>query len=179
MSTYTSRFNLFKYDTTADAKSAFSITQALNNNWDALDLTAVKRGTTAAIGNSSTPVYVDATGTIQPCSYSIPTSSGLTATTSLAENGYIKFSNDVLFQWGDNTKANFAKGQSTYNISYPISFTSFSHAVICYYSTGTNWNYVTRVGISENGLAVFTVGVYTSNTANQAAICLDYMSIGC
>ena len=92
MSTYTSRFNLFKYDTTADAKSAFSITQALNNNWDALDLSAVKRGTTAAIGNSSTPVYVDATGTIQPCSYSIPTSSGLTATTSLAENGYIKFS---------------------------------------------------------------------------------------
>lgn len=71
------------------------------------------------------------------------------------------------------------KGSSTFNISYPISFTTFSHAVICYYSTGTNWNYVTRVGISENGLGTLAIGVYASNAATNATVVVSYISIGC
>ena len=93
MSTTTSNFSLFKYDTTNDASTAFSITNALNNNWDKLDANCVKRlSTSAATGNTVRPVYVDSSGQIQSCSYNIPTSTGLTATTSLSENGYIKFS---------------------------------------------------------------------------------------
>ena len=37
MSTYTKNLNLFKYDVTADEKVPFSITKALNNNWDIID----------------------------------------------------------------------------------------------------------------------------------------------
>lgn len=37
MSTYTPKLNLFKYDPINDAKQAFSIQQALNNNWDIID----------------------------------------------------------------------------------------------------------------------------------------------
>ena len=37
MSSTTSNLGLFKYDTTADSNVAFSITKALNNNWDIID----------------------------------------------------------------------------------------------------------------------------------------------
>lgn len=101
MSTTTTNFDLFKYDTTADAQTAFSITNALNNNWDKLDANCVKRGsTTDATGSTTRPVYVDASGQIQPCANEIPSGDFLTATTSLAENGYIKFSNNLLINWG-------------------------------------------------------------------------------
>lgn len=97
MSTTTTNFDLFKYDTTADAQTAFSITNALNNNWDKLDANCVKRGsTTDATGSATKPVYVDASGQIQPCANEIPSGDFLTATTSLAENGYIKFSSMLL-----------------------------------------------------------------------------------
>ena len=93
MSTTTSNFGLFKYDTTADAQTAFSINTALNNNWDALDTNCVRRlSTSAATGSSTQPVYVDGTGKIQACNAYSTIPSGLTATTSLSENGYIKFS---------------------------------------------------------------------------------------
>lgn len=37
MATYTSKLNLFKYDTVNDASEVFNINAALNNNWDKLD----------------------------------------------------------------------------------------------------------------------------------------------
>ena len=37
MPNYTTNLNLFKYDVINDAKSSFSITNALNNNWDVID----------------------------------------------------------------------------------------------------------------------------------------------
>ena len=37
MSTTTANLGLFKYDTSADRDTAFSINQALNNNWDVID----------------------------------------------------------------------------------------------------------------------------------------------
>ena len=37
MPNYTNNLNLFKYDIINDAKAAFSITNALNNNWDIID----------------------------------------------------------------------------------------------------------------------------------------------
>lgn len=93
MSSRTTNFNLFKYDTVADAKTAFSITDALNNNWDTLDANCVKRNSQSqATGSNTQPVYVDATGQIMPCDDYSTIASGLQATTSLGENGYIKFS---------------------------------------------------------------------------------------
>jgi len=93
MSTTTSNFNLFKYDTTTDASSAFNITNALNNNWDALDANCVRRGSTsAATGSATKPVYVNDSGQVVACSGTLPEGDCLTATTLLDENGYIKFS---------------------------------------------------------------------------------------
>ena len=93
MSTTTSNFKLFKYDTKADAQTAFSITNALNNNWDKLDSNCVRRlSTSAATGSGVRPVYVDASGQVQTINYDLPSTQPLTATTSLSENGYIKFS---------------------------------------------------------------------------------------
>ena len=95
MSTTTSNFKLFKYDTKADAQTAFSITNALNNNWDKLDSNCVRRlSTSAATGSGVRPVYVDASGQVQTINYDLPSTQPLTATTSLSENGYIKFSNN-------------------------------------------------------------------------------------
>ena len=37
MSTYTKNLNLFKYDIVADENVPFSITKALNDNWDKID----------------------------------------------------------------------------------------------------------------------------------------------
>jgi len=37
MSEYTPNLNLFKYNTSTDGKEIFSITQALNRNWDIID----------------------------------------------------------------------------------------------------------------------------------------------
>jgi hypothetical protein len=126
MSTTTSHFNLFKYDTTNDASTAFSITNALNNNWDKLDANCVKRlSTTAATGNTVRPVYVDSSGQIQSCSYNIPTSTGLTATTSLSENGYIKFSNSVKFQWCKGASTSVGKNSAKeVETQFPTSFSS-------------------------------------------------------
>ena len=93
MSDKTPNFNLFKYDTVADSESAFSITRALNNNWDLLDANCVKRNSTdAATGSPTRPVYVDEKGQIQACSKDLLDDGYLTATVLLDENGYIKFS---------------------------------------------------------------------------------------
>lgn len=93
MSTTTTNFDLFKYDVSADAQTAFSITNALNNNWDKLDSNCVRRlSTSAATGSGVRPVYVDASGQVQTINYDLPATQPLTATTSLSENGYIKFS---------------------------------------------------------------------------------------
>ena len=93
MATSTTNFELFKYNTTTDASTAFSIDNALNANWDKLDSNCVRRlSTSAATGNTVTPVYVDSSGQIQTCTREIPEGGGLTATVSLSENGYIKFS---------------------------------------------------------------------------------------
>ena len=96
MSTTTSNYGLFKYDTTVDAQAAFNINNALNNNWDLLDQNTVRRlSTSAATGSATQPVYVNSSGQIQACNAYSTIPSGLTATTSLAENGYIKFSKGV------------------------------------------------------------------------------------
>lgn len=43
MSSTTPNLGLFKYNTTADANVAFSITKALNNNWDKIDTEIAKK----------------------------------------------------------------------------------------------------------------------------------------
>lgn len=60
MSTTTSKFGLFKYNTTTDSNVAFSINTALNNNWDILDAQCMKKVNN--IGSTVKPVYVNSSG---------------------------------------------------------------------------------------------------------------------
>ena len=161
MSTTTSNFGLFKYDTTNDASTAFSITNALNNNWDKLDANCVKRlSTSAATGNTVRPVYVDSSGQIQSCSYNIPTSTGLTATTSLSENGYIKFSNSLCLQWGM-----YIQTPSAMEIFYPINFSQNVFGIYCQTSVPSSLN----IGIVEEIMeGTITLSSFTSWSMNQA-----------
>lgn len=61
MSTTTSNFGLFKYDTTTDGQLAFNINQALNNNWDIID---------ENLGSASIATY-DNPGIVKPDGQSI------------------------------------------------------------------------------------------------------------
>ena len=51
MSEYTKNLNLFKYNTVEDADKAFSINEALNNNWDKLDTQCLKKSGDTMTGN--------------------------------------------------------------------------------------------------------------------------------
>ena len=128
MSTTTSNFKLFKYDTTADAQTAFSITNALNNNWDKLDSNCVRRlSTSAATGSGVRPVYVDASGQVQTINYDLPSTQPLTATTSLSENGYIKFSTGLSIVWGQGTSNGSAMSVLMPIAVLPISVIANTH----------------------------------------------------
>ena len=88
-----------------------------------MDSNCVRRlSTSAATGSGVRPVYVDASGQVQTINYDLPSTQPLTATTSLSENGYIKFSNDIIIQWG------FLGGRpnAEYTITFPIAFTTLA-----------------------------------------------------
>lgn len=155
MSTTTSNFELFKYDTTADAQTAFSITNALNNNWDKLDSNCVRRlSTSAATGSGVRPVYVDASGQVQTINYDLPSTQPLTATTSLSENGYIKFSNGALIVWGITE----ALGQDvSITVTLPITLLTYNIGLLQRLNATMNFtpsiNFVnsTQIFVRNNG----------------------------
>ena len=180
MTTTTSNYGLFKYVSSSDANLAFNITSALNNNWDKLDTYAVRRSSTGSVGTTQTPVYVNSSGVVTACSYSIPTSTGLTATVSLSENGYIKFSNSLCFQWGQKTFTTSASGQY---VGFNISFSTTAYSISATFHINTsrslsgNTNskeYVAAVGSALYGKT--SSGFYTVYHYNTDGI--SWMAIG-
>lgn len=91
MSEYTSNLQLFKYDTATDGKEVFSINASMNDNWDKIDAFA------AGIKSLSN---LDAQGEKRFTDINTELNKKLEAEVLLAENGYIKFNNNVLIQWG-------------------------------------------------------------------------------
>lgn len=137
MSTTTTNLGLFKYDLATDAKSAFNITNSLNNNWDILDREiSGKISTLTPAGSVTNPVYVNSSGKITACSGNVGNSikpvyisnGKFTACTSsldiikdstLSTNGYIKFNNGLIFAW---THKNIQSTSTNYRHEYPTSF---------------------------------------------------------
>lgn len=115
MSTTTEKLSLFKYDTTADAKQPFSITNCMNNNWDKIDAFAKSVDTVFASDFSSQldkKVFSDINDKL---------GQKLEAEVLLAENGYIKFNNGVIIIWGlEETTVNYTGRY----ITLPISLTT-------------------------------------------------------
>ena len=113
MSNTTSNLELFKYNTTADASTPFSITNALNNNWDKIDTFA---GTINTLFNGD---LSSATGKTLFSDINTQLGQKLEAEVLLEENGYIKF-NNIIIQW-----------ITTFNLttySLPLTYTNFYRA---------------------------------------------------
>lgn len=76
MSTNTPVFGLFQYDPTTDGNLPFNITQALNNNWNAIDSLALPAAAAASPYNPSGTYAVGDfctyNGTLQKCNTPIP-----------------------------------------------------------------------------------------------------------
>lgn len=258
MSTTTSNLGLFKYDTTADRDSAFSVDTALNNNWDKLDkaitldkaqtMTATKtfknaglgqsivinrdqansvaaiqyqvQGTnkgymgidgsaipvyissstavqelvrnktrSTATGSTATPVYIDAKGIAQTCTNisassattatklgssnigttATPiylaagtpkacTASFLTATTSLSENGYVKFNNSIIMTWQFVTESNAQTDYRQFPISFPTKVCFCEASDAPWINLGTYGNTVAWVGIYDKTKFICGIG---------------------
>ena len=167
MSDKTPNFNLFKYDTVADSESAFSITRALNNNWDLLDANCVKRNSTdAATGSPTRPVYVDEKGQIQACSKDLLDDGYLTATVLLDENGYIKFSNDFMMQF---SRIFYNHELSHRNVIFPQSF--------------KHWNTLIGVGVwidqvAANSLDEITLTGFSTSSILRSTNTYSWLALG-
>ena len=91
MSTTTANLELFKYNTTTDASTPFSINTALNDNWDKIDAFA------SGIDMLFNGDLSDATGKNLFSDINTELGKKLEADVLLEENGYIKFNSLVTF----------------------------------------------------------------------------------
>lgn len=142
MPNYTENFNLFKYDILEDTSLPFSITQALNNNWDILDSSVPLKEDipikTSQLTNDSgfltqhqdLSAYAlkaspTLTGTVKvPASTTSGTALQLSAQ-STGGNGYIKFGSGIIIQWGSVS----LKGGTAKTINLPTSFAGTAYRV--------------------------------------------------
>jgi len=108
MSTTTSDLQLFKYDTSTDGKEVFSISSALNANWDKIDSFASAIKSLSNLSTEGEKRFTDLENSI---------ANKLEADVLLAENGYIKFNNGLILQWGK-----WAAATATGWIAFPIVF---------------------------------------------------------
>lgn len=158
MPNYTENFNLFKYDILEDTSLPFSITQALNNNWDILDSSVPLKEDiptkTSQLTNDSgfltqhqdLSAYAKAasptlTGTVKvPASTTAGTALQLTAQ-SKATNGYIKFGSGIIIQWGTTSQRS---SDTTQTVTLPTSFSNKNYQV-------ANSNVTTHTNNQESG----------------------------
>lgn len=182
MSTTTSNLGLFKYDTSTDANTAFSIDTALNNNWDTLDST---------IGNIETTISgldpsdkVSKTGDTMTGNLIIEKDiPAITLRNSIITKGTTPSSNrtsSLTFTDSQQTYvSNFTSGYTTTGVIYtglyayqPVSGSSTSSSIRIYYpKTGDPYTYappsdtknsiLTTTGISktQNGYLKLGNGV--------------------
>lgn len=143
MSNLTPNLELFKYNLSTDGREPFNITQSLNNNWDTLDnayLTLDNKINNISIlpdqeGNSGKFLMTDGN------SPSWSNINSLSATTYLATNGYIKFSNKFLINYG---KATSSSGDVTFtrpNLSSNGTLGGSKFAVAASGNNSTNYAY--------------------------------------
>lgn len=178
MPNYTENFNLFKYDILEDTSLPFSITQALNNNWDILDSSVplkediptktsqltndsgflTQHQSLAELAPKANPTL---TGTVKvPNSATVGTAVS-TAGISKGTNGYVKFGNGIQLCWGS-----YANGTNTFSVAFG---SKVSLAVCGEYS----WNETTKV----TKLTVSNFTVDTDTNSSQSPV-KRYIAIG-
>lgn len=88
---------------------------------------------TTAIGSSTKPMYYDGAA-LKACADSI--GGGGIVAANLAQNGYVKFANGLILQWGAvNGGAN-----TTRSFTFPIAFASVSAAFTTHRTNNLNWS---------------------------------------
>ena len=133
MSTYTKNLNLFKYDTSKDANVAFSITKALNNNWDIID---------AKCGSSNNILDFKWSDHI------LNDQSWLRADTFSWQNGttYSQAYNELLSEYNNSASTAKTEGSITYKHTpkgYKIALANQETAILNKYnSDGIAWYYI-------------------------------------
>ena len=110
MSTSTTDLQLFKYDTSTDGKEVFSISTALNANWDKIDSFATAIKSLSNLSAQGEKRFTDLENSI---------ANKLEADVLLEENGYIKFNNCLKLIWMHVTHTT-----SAYTIIFTTAFQS-------------------------------------------------------
>jgi len=141
MSSLTTNLGLFKYDTTTDGNTPFNITQALNNNWDILDHSAIK-------GNIIT--WDSASGTFELISNRIHkiTCSG-NVTFSLPTTVETNYFNQMLVELYMPSVYTINLGTSVYFNSTTPSMSSIGYYTLIYEYDNIRQNWV--VGVLKKG----------------------------
>ena len=143
MSSYTTNLRLFKYNTATDGKQVFSIDDAMNDNWDKIDAFA------KAIKDLSN---LSSVGEKRFTNINNELSQKLEAQVSLAQNGYIKFNNGVILQYGFLLQI---PGPS-YTLVFPVTFQRYRSVIVqttptsITYSLGRDLNSITISNISNS-----------------------------
>ena len=126
MSEYTSNLQLFKYDTATDGKEVFSINASMNDNWDKIDAFAAGIKSLSNLDEQGEKRFTDINAELNK---------KLEADVLLAENGYIKFNNGLIIQYGNyNTRT----GNTWIPITFPINFTHVTYCVCAIQRNDTN-----------------------------------------
>ena len=140
MSEYTSNLQLFKYDTATDGKEVFSINASMNDNWDKIDAFAAGIKSLSNLDEQGEKRFTDINAELNK---------KLEADVLLAENGYIKFNNGFLIQWG--VYQSLQETQNNYvNITPAVLIQKLlcSVAIILFGGYGTN---IYFYGIQQGG----------------------------
>ena len=162
MSNTTEKLTLFKYDTTADAKQPFNLNTCMNDNWDKIDAFAKSVDTVFASDFSSQldkKVFKDINDKL---------GQKLEAEVLLAENGYIKFNNGLLIQFGRSYPAG--------TVYFPITYQAISIVNVTATSNITTWPQAWASAIYLNRFVWDGTGTEWNNPNRNIRI--NWISIG-
>ena len=134
--------------------------------------TLVCHTTDTAIGSASSPVYVTASGVATACTSldaskltgTVPsgcyTNTNNISASSVAANGYTKFNNGMIIQWGSKTSTT-----GSFSVTFPTAFTSACYSVVAV--GGSNTSAASNVSASKTS---FTCQAYYGGDNGSATI---------
>ena len=110
----------------------------------------VLQALSGTIGGANTPIYLNG-GTLTACSASVGASNnGGIIAQSLGTNGYVKFANGLILQWGKK-----AQGASS-TVSFPISFSTIYSLTTCVWANqAIGGDYGTAGSVSTKSFVTF------------------------
>lgn len=116
MAEQTNDLKLFKYNTATDGKEVFSIEKSMNENWDKIDAFS------SAIKSLSN---LDEVGEKRFTDINTALSKKLEAEVLLAENGYIKFNNNILINWFSHVGSTSSQTAIKCTVTMPHAYEKF------------------------------------------------------